>query len=263
MGNQRSIKSPLIPTAKSSTGWGKVAGYARFDFYGKFREGTVYKGMHLFIDSDFIHEEQLNDLYINTEYNIPDTNKKHDVVSIGDYKKIYGNNNPGPAVIIDTGRGNDVLNINGMIGEFQSRSVDILSADLGDGHNVLSFQGISQDRNDIKGIFFEAKTGTLKYYHGTNRNTHFLGSVRNVELVNASPFDDHVILYPNFPAEGYNILYFNRFIVVQQRGRNEYEINCADLAELAKQHTANIDPEPDNKHVEEHVPRFQIIDKSD
>jgi len=248
MGNQRSIISSLMPMAKSSTGWGKVAGYVGFDFYGKFKEGTAYKGVHLFIDSDFIDEEQLNDLYINTEYNIPDSNEKRDVVSIGDYKKIYRNNNPGPAVIIDTGGGNDVLNINGVIGEFQSRSVDILSAELGDGLNVLSFQGISKDRNDIKGIFFEAKTGALKYYPGTNRKTHLLGSVRNVELVNGSPFDDHVILYPNFPGEGYNIPYLNRFIVVQQRGRNEYEINCADLAELAKQHTARIDPVLDSKH---------------
>ena len=264
MGNQRSIISPLMPTAKSSTGWGKVAGYVGFDFYGKFKEGTVYKGVHVFIDSDFIDEEQLNDLYINTQHNIPVSNEKHDVVSIGDYKKIYRNNNPGPAVIIDTGRGNDVLNINGMIGEFKSRSVDILSADLGDGHNVLSFKGISKDRNDIKGIFFEAKTGALKYFHGTNRNTHLLGRVRNVELINGSPFDDHVILYPNFPGEGYNIPYFNRFIVVQQRGRNEYEINCSDLAELAKRHTAKIDPDLDtDKRHQEHVPRFQIIDKSD
>lgn len=263
MGNQRSIISPIMPTAKSSTGWGKVAGYVGFDFYGKFKEGTAYKGVHVFIDSDFIDEEQLNDLYINTEYNIPHSNEKHDVISIGDYKKIYRNKNPGPAVIIDTGGGNDVLNINGMIGEFQSDSVDILSIDLGDGHNVLSFQGISKDRNDIKGIFFEAKTGALKYYHGTNRNTHLLGSVRNVELVNGSPFDDHVILYPNFPGEGYNIPYFNRFIVVQQRGRNTYEINCADLSELAKEHTAKIHPVLDTKHDQEHVPRFQIIDKSD
>lgn len=263
MGYQHSIISPLMPTAKSSTGWGKVAGYVGFDFYGKFKAGTAYKGVHVFIDSDFIDEEPLNDLYINTEYNIPESNEKHDVVSIGDYKKIYRNNNPGPAVIIDTGGGNDVLNLNGMIGEFESRSVDILNADLGDGHNVLSFQGISKDRNDIKGIFFEAKTGALKYFHGTNRNSHLLGSVRNVELVNGSPFDDHVILYPNFPGEGYNIPYFNRFIVVQQRGRNEYEINCADLAELAKQHTAKIHPVLDTKHDQEHVPRFQIIDKSD
>lgn len=57
-------------------------------------------------------------MYINIEYNILYLNEKYDVISIGDYKKIYCNKNLGLVVIIDIGGGNDVLNINGMIGEF-------------------------------------------------------------------------------------------------------------------------------------------------
>lgn len=54
----------------------------------------------------------------------------------------------------------------------------------------------------------------MKYYYGMNWNIYLFGSVWNVELVNGLLFDDYVILYLNFFGEGYNILYFNCFIVV-------------------------------------------------
>lgn len=74
---------------------------------------------------------------------------------------------------------------------------------------------MTRDRNDIKGVFFDSSSGVLKYYHGENRNMHPVGTVRNVFLINGSPFNDHVILYA---AD---------FKVVQISGRND---NCDDLA---------------------------------
>ncbi len=257
-GTERSIWSPVMPMASSSTGWGKAAGEVGFDFYGKFKKGTTYKGVYVFVDSDFVNLEPLNDIDIDTESNIPDTYEMHDVVSIGDYKK-FNPKDKNPTVKIKTGRGDDILNINGVIGEFHDHCKNVLKADLGGGHNILSFQGISKDRNDIKGIFFDSKTGALKYFHGTNRDTHLLGTVKNVELLNGSPFNDHVILYPNFP-EAWNVRNYNSFKVVQQRGSNEYEINCDDVAIVAKKHLNK------HKHNLEHnrrsAPWFQIIDKS-
>ena len=53
-----------------------------------------------------------------------------------------------------------------MIGEFNSSYIDKLRVGLGEGYfNVLSFQGMSKDRNDIKGVFYNSTwPGVLKYY---------------------------------------------------------------------------------------------------
>lgn len=120
-------------------------------------------------------------------------------------------------ILIKTSRGRDALNISGMIGKFESSYKNLLTADLGEGANVLSFHGVSKDRDDIKGVFFDSKTGEVKYYHGQNRDTHTLGTVKNVRLSSGSPFDDH------------GILYAADFKIVQIAGSNEYEFNCDDL----------------------------------
>ena len=227
MGNYRGIPSPYMPLASSHTGWGKDIGFVGFDFYGKFKKGTSYKGVHVFVNSEFVSDEKLNDININT--NIPEEVEQNDAISIGDYKKFDKKGK----ITIATGAGSDCLNINGMIGEFHSDYENLFTADLGGGFDVLSFQGISKDREDIKGVFFDSKTGIVKYYHGGNRNTHTLGTVKPVMLFNGSPFDDHVILYQD------------DLKVVQTSGSNAYEFNFDDL-DLGN-------PWPS---------RFQIVDKS-
>ena len=231
MGNFRGIPSPKMPLASSQTGWGKTIGFVGFDFYGKFKEGTSYGGVHVFVNSEFVSEEELNGININTH--IPADTPQNDVISIGDYRKFrkWGE------ITINTGDGSDCLNINGMIGEFHSDYANLFTANLGSGRNVLSFQGISKDREDITGVFFDSKTGVLKYYHGANRNTHTLGTVKNVWLLNGSPFDDHIILYT-----GHHRVEFK---VVQTSGSNTYEFNYDDLNQ--------------NKP---YARKFQIIDKS-
>ena len=227
MGNYRGITSPYMPLASSHTGWGKDIGFVGFDFYGKFKKGTTYKGVHVFVNSGFVSDEKLNDININT--NIPADVEQNDAISIADYKKF----NKKGQITIATGAGSDSLNINGMIGEFHSDYENLFTADLGGGYDVLSFQGISKDREDIKGIFFDSKTGIVKYYHGENRNTHTLGTVSPVMLFNGSPFNDHVIIFQDDMK------------VVQTSGRNVYEFNFDDL-DLGN-------PWPS---------RFQIVDKS-
>ena len=232
MGNFRGILSPIMPIESSSTGLGKTKCSIGFDFYGKFKEGTSYGGVHVFVNSEFVSEEELNDFNINTD--IPAETEQNDVISIGEYRKFYKRGK----ITIDTGGGSDCLNINGMIGEFSSDYANLFKAKMGSGfNNVLSFQGISKDRDDIKGVFFDSKTGVLKYYHGAQRNTHKIGTVNNVNLFSGTPFDDYLILY----TRHYRI----EFKAIQTSGRNVYEFNYDDL-------NVNI----------ARARRFHIIDKS-
>ena len=219
IGGYSGIHSPIMPM-KTQTGLGIAFGKVGFDFYGKFKKGTSYGGVYVFVTSDFVSEEMLRPVKIDTATHIPEDIAQNDVISISDYQKIKKKTTDTYLVIVKTGRGNDSLNINGMIGEFNEKSANILNADLGDGKDVLSFQGMTKDREDIRGIFFDSKAYTLKYYHGTNRNIHRLGIVQSVELFVGSPFDDHVVFYSN------------GFQVIQPSGSNVYEFNCDDLATL-------------------------------
>ena len=245
MGKFRGIVSPFMPLASSETGWGKDIGFIGFDFYGKFKQGTSYQGAHVFVNSEYVSDEELNAIYINTS--IPADTEQNDVISISDYKKFK----KWDTITIHTGSGNDCLNINGMIGEFHSDYSNLLTADMGpNGCNILSFQGMSKDREDIKGVFFDTKTGVVKYFHGENRAKHKLGTVRSVGLLHGSPFDDHIILHNRSICreisedgeENPNDV----FTVIQTSGRNVYEFDFDDL----------------NALVHERARKFRIVDKS-
>ena len=211
MGHFRGIESPVMPVESSPTGLGKTIGKTGFDFYGKFKQGSSYGGVHVFVNTDFVSWENQNGIDINTLS--CENVDQNDVVSIGEYRNLTDNQ-----IKIYTGDGTDCLNINGMIGKFDSDFDNLLTADLGDGiYNTLSFQGISKDRGDIKGVFFDSKTDVVKYYHGQQRRTHLLGTVKNVKVFHGSPFNDHVVLYPE------------NFVVVQMSGSNVYEFNYDDL----------------------------------
>ena len=238
IGEYNFIFSPLKPLEPPFSGLGKEQGWVGFDFYGKFKEGTEYGGLHVFVDADFISDFEVKGVEIDTAKHTSrgtdSSTHQNDVISIGDYKMKKSITGEIHDMEVKTRKGHDSLNINGMIGKFESSYQNKLKVDLGEGGNVLSFEGISKDRNDIKGVFFDSKTGVVKYYHGQNRNTHTLGTVRNVGLFSGSPFDDHVILYA---AD---------LKVVQIGGRNVYEFNCDDLV-------ATDSSEP--RH-------FQIVEKS-
>ena len=134
----------------------------------------------------------LNGIDIDTTIEKEDI-EQNDIISIDEYRNFMTDQK----IKIYTGSGTDCLNIYGMIGEFNSSFINKLRVDLGEGFfNVLSFQGMSKDRNDIKGVFYNSTwPGVLKYYYGESRNTHQLGEVKRVRLFGGSPFDDHVILH--------------------------------------------------------------------
>ena len=153
MGRWRGIWSPFMPLASSSTGWGKELGFVGFDFCGKFKKDTSYGGVHVFVNSDIVSGEKLNGIDIDTF--VYKNVVQNDVISVSEYRNFSQFDN----INIYTGNGTDCLNINGMIGEFDSRYENLFTADLGsgDGHyNTLSFQGMSKDREDIKDVFFDS-----------------------------------------------------------------------------------------------------------
>ena len=240
MGKERYIMSPNMPAEWSRTGWGKHAGHIGFDFYGKFKKGTSYKGVHVFINSSFVSEQPMNNINLNTDVIMKSNIEQDDVISIGEYRKLT-KTKKGGYIKINTGYGQDCLNINGMLGEFHSDYENVLEADLGDGVlDSLSFQGISKERKDIKGVYFDSKTGVLKFYHGQNK-IHTLGTVRGVYIFHGSPFDDHVILYHDDAR-------IKEIVVFQKSGSNVYEFNFDDLV---------------NAHKGQSKPlRFRIIDSS-
>lgn len=215
IGEYRGLRSPKMPLASSPTGWGKTVGPIGFDFYGKYKRNTTYGGVHVFINSEFVSEEELNGININTYLNLEsDADQmqipQNDVISVSDYKKFLKFHK----INIRTGFGSDCLNINGMIGEFHEDYENLLTADMEwHGMNILSFKGMTRDRDDIKGVFFDTKNKVLKYFHGENRRTHTLGNVFFVTQFVGSPFDDHVILHQE------------EFKVFQTSGSNVYEFD--------------------------------------
>ena len=122
IGDYRGIFSPVIPLASSHTGWGTEIGKVGFEFYGKYKKGTPYKGVRVFANVEFVSEEELNGVYVNTD--LPENVEQNDVISIGDYKKLGKSSK----IVIETAKGSDCLNINGMIGEFHRNYENKLEA---------------------------------------------------------------------------------------------------------------------------------------
>ncbi|KAL9961312.1 hypothetical protein ACROYT_G030226 [Oculina patagonica] len=197
IGDYNFIPSPIMPCDPPFSGLCKTLGWVGFDFYGQFKEDTEYGGVRVFLDSDFgISNFELRGVDIDTaNYSISGTvssTHQNDVIIIGDYKNLQKKTgNLLHEILVKTRYGNDSLNINGMIGKFESSYENRLTADLGEGKNVLSLKGITRNRTDRKGVFFDSRTGVVKYYHGQNGNTHTLGTVKNVAFFIGSPFDDH------------------------------------------------------------------------
>ena len=148
-----------------------------------------------------------------------------DMIAIGNMPNLK----EGETVYIKMGRGNDALNIDGMIGEFRSAFEDILRADLGHGHNSLGFSAIA-DGSPIKGINFDAQARTLSFKHGdTGSRTHRVGRIVNVEILEASPFDDTITLYAYRRGDA-----GTDFTVFKFRGKATYIIDLEPIRGMSE-----------------------------
>ncbi|XP_048581673.1 uncharacterized protein LOC116610394 isoform X1 [Nematostella vectensis] len=181
-----------------------------YDFYGKIIHKNE-RGVSVFLNTKFVAPSgtPLRGVSVQTFADGYQNHFVHDQVSIEDFENLK----KGEKIIINTGYGNDVIAVNGLIGKFTADFGDVLDVTTGTADNELTFGGISKKHSKIKGIYFNRITERAGFYHGGDRTLHEFGTVRGIVLVRGSPFNDHVVLH----GEG--------FRVEQSHGRNIYEID--------------------------------------
>ena len=219
-----------------------------------------YGGTVLLVGTDQVQPNKLAE-YENMQANLKslniDTATKNgadgdfnDLIAIADMPSL----DEGEKITVKMGSGNDALNIDGRLGSFSASNV--LDADLGtSGHNTLSFDAIAAD-SPIKGIEFSARDGSLHFKHGTNQKQR-VGTVRNVEILAASPFHDYIKMYAGKSGDGD----FD-FTVFKFKGHATYEVNITDLASQTEvRHFKIVDStDNDGKYpCADHIPLLKLI----
>ena len=195
----------------------------------QFKPSPQYKGSIVLINTDQVTRSKLKkqrEAHLNQDLRAIriNTAKKgkgsayDDLVAVGNMENLH----QGGWVRIQTGDGNDVLNIDG----FPSRQEGRLEAKLGSGHDTLSFLGMPEDNNlDIKGIEYEPQSKRLHYFLGSNRRKHYVGTVGEIKILSASPFQDVVHLFASKQSQsGVD------FTVFKFKGKADYVIDIKKIA---------------------------------
>ena len=207
-----------------------------------------YNGSIILVNTDAVQSSELKkeDLDEPLRGIEIDTAKKgnyeayDDVVALGNMKNLDSS----AKVTIRTGLGNDVLNIDGFVGQGTNQ----LDADLGPGFNTLSFLGMSENDPDITGIIYDAKNGKVKIYHNGFRQND-IGFVKPVSVLGASPFNlDVIYLFADEKAEN-----GEDFTVVKFKGKAKYRIRMSQVAPMSNR----------RKKLHPFIPHFKIIDTTD
>ena len=207
-----------------------------------------YSGAIILVNTDAVQSSELKkeDLDEPLRGIEIDTAKKgnyeayDDVVALGNMKNLDSS----AKVTIRTGLGNDVLNIDGFVGQGTNQ----LDADLGPGFNTLSFLGMSENDPDITGIIYDAKNGKVKIYHNGFRQND-VGFVKPVSVLGASPFNlDVIYLFADEKAEN-----GEDFTVVKFKGKAQYRIKMSQVAPMSNR----------RKKLHPFIPHFKIIDTTD
>jgi hypothetical protein len=96
----------------------------------------------------------------------------------------------------------------------------VLDAVLGrDGDNALNFGAIASS-SGIEGIVFDARTGIVRYKHGSGEKQN-VGTVMNVQTLQASSFEDEITLHSDSPTG---------FTVIKSKGLATYKIDISLLS---------------------------------
>ena len=249
-GNDSSGNSPVYRREESSDIF-LVAGKARrvvkaqqpagdeeaeivgFDFYGTFPKGYPYRGSTLFVGTDNVNRSdyRLNGIRINTCIRKPWLHPD-DHLLLTDMTNL----DQGEQIEAYMGKGDDVIVINGMFGPFGKVSENSLKIDLGVGLNTLSFEGMTNSRNDIQGVFFDSKDNKLSYFHGKDATLHKIGVVEKVNVMVGSPFNDYVILFGDANGNPNGV----DFTVTEHFGKNFYEVNIDEIMESNAKKSFNV-----------------------
>lgn len=181
-----------------------------YDFYGK-RDDKNSQGITVFVDTKLVKPSgrPLKGAVIQTYSDGYENYFIHDHVAIED----FGNLKPGQTIQVKTGYGNDVIAINGPVGQFTPAFSNVLDVTTGTADNELTFGGIPKSHPQIKGVFFNRINERVGFFHGSNRQKHMFGTIKGIVLVRGSPFNDHIVLHGN------------DFRVEQSQGQNVYEID--------------------------------------
>ena len=207
-----------------------------------------YNGSIILVNTDAVQsselkkedlDEPLRSIEIDTA-NKGNYEAYDDVVALGNMKNLDSS----AKVTIRTGLGNDVLNIDGFVGQGTNQ----LDADLGPGFNTLSFLGMSENDPDITGITYDAENGEVKINHNRFQKT-IVGTVKPVSVLGASPFNlDEVRMFAHKKAES-----GEDFTVVKFKGKAQYHISTFQVAPLSNR----------RKTLHPFEPHFKIIDTTD
>lgn len=220
-------------------------------------DNSQYRGSIVMVATDKVQQNILSEKGLNAKLRglDLDTGEKSgdnlphdDLIALGDMPSLDANE----VIKIRMGKGNDALNIDGRLGSFSTANV--LDAELGlPGHNSLNFGGMANDYG-ITGIVFDVRTGNLEFKHGST-GLQIVGTVKHVEILGASPFNDKITLYASRAgSKGFD------FTVFKFNGLATYKIDIAHLAgQSTVRHFKIIDATVGGNGCAGHVPVLKLV----
>ena len=220
-------------------------------------DNSQYRGSIVMVATDKVQQNVLSEkglsaklrgLDLDTGAKSGDNLPHDDLIALGDMPSLDANE----VIKIRMGKGNDALNIDGRLGSFNR--VNVLDAELGlPGHNSLNFGGMANDYG-ITGIVFDARTGNLEFRHGLT-GLQIVGTVKHVEILEASPFNDKITLYASRAgSKGFD------FTVFKFNGLAMYKIDIADLAsQSTMRHFKITDVTVGGDGCADHVPVLKLV----
>lgn len=220
-------------------------------------DNSQYRGSIVMVATDKVQQNVLSEkglsaklrgLDLDTGAKSGDNLPHDDLIALGDMPSLDANE----VIKIRMGKGNDALNIDGRLGSFNRENV--LDAELGlPGHNSLNFGGMANDYG-ITGIVFDARTGNLKFRNGLT-GPQIVGTVKHVEILEASPFNDKITLYGSRAgSKGFD------FTVFKFNGLATYKINIAHLASQSTvRHFKVIDATVGGNGCADHAPVLKLV----
>ena len=220
-------------------------------------DNSQYRGSIVMVTTDKVQQNILSEkglsaklrgLDLDTGEKSGDNLPHNDLIALGDMPLLDDNE----VIKIRMGKGDDALNIDGRLGSFNRSNV--LDAELGlPGHNSLNFGGMANNCG-ITGIIFDARTGNLQFRQGLT-SLQYVGTVKHVEILEASPFNDKITLYAGRAGSKW----FD-FTVFKFNGQATYKIDIAHLASQSKVRRFKIiDATVSGNRCAGHVPVLKLV----
>ena len=196
-----------------------------YDYYGK-KAIQQFKGVTVMVTTDYVDEKpgvELKGADIVT-YNEEYPSEQDNVV-IDSMVNIATKQ----TVDVETGGGDDVIQVNGIIGKPGSdkyfsdlrygyymnvkAGADDTAASTKKENNVLSFEGMPSKKTKVLGVIFHFRNNSLLYRVGSEASHRNIlwGKITGIKMLVGSPFDDTIYITNE-----------QRYVVRQSKGKNQY-----------------------------------------